>query len=213
MPAPPERRRGNGKKLEIRGARAFNLKGFDVRFPLGTLCVVSGVSGSGKSTLVNRILQPLLAAKLEREGPNRVSTTSVSLGLAHVDDLVAIDAAPIGRTPRSNPATYTGVFDVIRDLFAALPERRCAATQVALLVQRRRRPLRGVRRRGREARRAAVPRAGDRALRRVRGRALPSRDARRALPRKVDRRRARDDRRGGARALQGPSEDRAAAGR
>ncbi|MFM7298304.1 MAG: excinuclease ABC subunit UvrA, partial [Planctomycetota bacterium] len=123
MPAPKERRKGNGKFLEIEGARAFNLKGVDVRFPLGTLCVVSGVSGSGKSTLVNRILQPVLAAHLEREGDEPGEHTRVS-GLQAVGDMFAIDASPIGRTPRSNPATYTGVFDPIRDLFAALPESR-----------------------------------------------------------------------------------------
>ncbi len=123
MPAPAQRRTGNGEFLEIEGARAFNLKGVDARFPLGTLCVVSGVSGSGKSTLVNRILQPVLAAHLEREGDEPGEHTRVR-GLERVGDMVAIDASPIGRTPRSNPATYTGVFDPIRDLFAALPESR-----------------------------------------------------------------------------------------
>jgi excinuclease ABC subunit A len=123
MPAPAERRKGNGQFLAIEGARAFNLKGFDARFPLGTLTVVSGVSGSGKSTLVNRILQPVLEGHLGREGDEAGEHERVR-GLEHVGDMVAIDAAPIGRTPRSNPATYTGVFDPIRDLFAALPESR-----------------------------------------------------------------------------------------
>jgi excinuclease ABC subunit A len=121
VPAPETRRSGNGKKLTIRGARAFNLKGFDVSFPLGALTVVAGVSGSGKSTLIERILTPALRAHLEREGEEPGEHTAIE-GLASIGDLVWIDASPIGRTPRSNPATYTGVFDFIRDLFASLPE-------------------------------------------------------------------------------------------
>ncbi len=123
IPAPATRRTGNGKQLVVRGARAFNLKGFDVAFPLGALTVVSGVSGSGKSTLIERILTPVLREHLEREGEAPGEHNKVE-GLAHVGDLVWIDATPIGRTPRSNPATYTGVFDPIRDLFASLPESR-----------------------------------------------------------------------------------------
>jgi len=121
IPAPAQRRKGDGRELVIRGARAFNLKGFDARFPLGAMTVVSGVSGSGKSTLIERILTPVLRAHLDREGDEPGEHTRVE-GLQHVGDLVWIDATPIGRTPRSNPATYTGVFDPIRDLFASLPE-------------------------------------------------------------------------------------------
>ncbi|MBI5431929.1 MAG: excinuclease ABC subunit UvrA [Planctomycetes bacterium] len=121
LPAPKERRKGNGKTLTIRGARAFNLKNVDVGLPLGTFIVIAGVSGSGKSTLINRILLPAVLKHLEREGPDALEHDSIE-GLAHVDDLVAVDAAPIGRTPRSNPATYTDALTVIRDLFATLPE-------------------------------------------------------------------------------------------
>ncbi|HUR26978.1 MAG TPA: excinuclease ABC subunit UvrA, partial [Planctomycetota bacterium] len=121
MPAPAARRPGNGKALVVKGARGFNLKDIDVAFPLGMLTVVSGVSGSGKSTLVNRILLPALTARLGREGPQPLEHDKVT-GLEHVADLVVIDAAPIGRTPRSNPATYTDVLTAIRDLFASLPE-------------------------------------------------------------------------------------------
>jgi excinuclease ABC subunit A len=121
IPAPHTRRAGNGKALEVRGARAFNLKDVDVRFPLGTLTVVTGVSGSGKSTLVERTLRRAVERHLGRETPDPGAHKRV-LGLEHIDDLVAIDAAPIGRTPRSNPATYTGVMGPIRDLFASLPE-------------------------------------------------------------------------------------------
>ncbi len=121
MPAPSTRRTGNGNSIEIRGARGFNLKQVNVRIPLGTLTVVSGVSGSGKSTLINRILQPALLARLGREGPEPLDHDRI-LGLEHIGDMVVIDAAPIGRTPRSNPATYTDVLTPIRDLFASLPE-------------------------------------------------------------------------------------------
>jgi len=121
MPAPHERRRGNGKSLRVLGARGFNLKDVDVAFPLGTLIAVSGVSGSGKSTLVNRILLPAVLARLGREGPQPLEHDKIQ-GLEHIEDAVVIDAAPIGRTPRSNPATYTDVLTAIRDLFASLPE-------------------------------------------------------------------------------------------
>ncbi len=123
LEAPAERRRGNGHALTIHGARAFNLKGVDVAFPLGTLTVVTGVSGSGKSTLVNRILERGVRRHLGLEAPPPEAHDGIS-GLAHLEALVTIDAAPIGRTPRSNPATYTGVLGPIRDLFAALPEAR-----------------------------------------------------------------------------------------
>jgi excinuclease ABC subunit A len=123
LPAPSERRKGRSEILRVRGARAFNLKDIDVDFPLGTLTVVTGVSGSGKSTLIDRTLSRAVLRHLERETDLPGEHASIE-GLDHVDDLVAIDADPIGRTPRSNPATYTKVFDPIRDLFAMLPEAR-----------------------------------------------------------------------------------------
>ncbi len=123
MPAPEERRPGNGQVLEVRGATGFNLKQIDVRFPLGTLTCVTGVSGSGKSTLVERILRRALERHLGLEAPHPAAHASIR-GMEQVDSLVSIDAAPIGRTPRSNPATYTGILGPIRDLFASLPESR-----------------------------------------------------------------------------------------
>ncbi len=121
MPQPAERRKGNGNTLLLRGAAGFNLKGIDVGFPLGALTVVSGVSGSGKSTLVHHTLQRAVARHLGREVPAPVALEGVE-GLEHIEELVFIDATPIGRTPRSNPATYAGAFTPIRDLFASLPE-------------------------------------------------------------------------------------------
>jgi excinuclease ABC subunit A len=123
MPQPHERRRGDGREIVVRGARAFNLKGFDAHFPLGVLTVVTGVSGSGKSSLVNRILRPALQRRLGLEGPDPADHDAVE-GLEHVGELCVVDAAPIGRTPRSNPATYTGVLTPIRELFASVPEAR-----------------------------------------------------------------------------------------
>jgi len=121
IPVPPHRRKGNGKKLTVRGAQANNLKDIDVSLPLGTFIAVSGVSGSGKSSLVTdtlsrKVAQYFYRAK-DRPGPHRAVE-----GLENLDKAIDIDQSPIGRTPRSNPATYTGMFTHIRDLFASLPE-------------------------------------------------------------------------------------------
>ncbi len=122
--AVPEKRRSpNGKAIQILGASANNLKDVDITLPLGLLTVVTGVSGSGKSTLVNDILYRALAQKLYRSSEAPAAHREI-LGAEHIDKVIEIDQAPIGRTPRSNPATYTGVFAPIRDLFAMLPESR-----------------------------------------------------------------------------------------
>jgi excinuclease ABC subunit A len=121
VPVPARRRGGNGRCLEVAGARANNLKGVDVTVPLGTLTVVTGVSGSGKSSLVLDVLYARLAQL--RSGAREPAGAHDRLtGYEHIDKVIDIDQSPIGRTPRSNPATYTGVFGPIRDLFAALPE-------------------------------------------------------------------------------------------
>lgn len=121
IPLPLERRKGNGHFLEIRGAKENNLKNINVKVPLGTFTCVTGVSGSGKSTLVNEILYKTLAAKLNR-ARMRAGAHKEIKGLENLDKVIDIDQTPIGRTPRSNPATYTGVFDDIRDLFASTNE-------------------------------------------------------------------------------------------
>ncbi len=118
---PIERRKGNGKFLEIKGAKGNNLKNVSVKFPLGELILVTGVSGSGKSTLVNETLYPLLNKYCYNSKANPLEYKSIK-GLEHIDKVIEIDQSPIGRTPRSNPATYCGFFTDIRTLFAMVPE-------------------------------------------------------------------------------------------
>ena len=121
IPIPEKRRKSNGKALEIKGATEHNLKNIDVKFPLGLFTCVTGVSGSGKSTLVNEILYKYAAREINgsTEKPGKCKEVK---GLKNIDKIINIDQSPIGRTPRSNPATYTGVFDLIRDIFAGTNE-------------------------------------------------------------------------------------------
>ncbi|MEQ9809654.1 excinuclease ABC subunit UvrA [Streptococcus jiangjianxini] len=121
IPIPEKRRQGNGRFIKVKGASEHNLQTIDVKFPLGKFIAVTGVSGSGKSTLVNSILKKAIAQKLNRNSDKPGKHQSVE-GIEHIERLIDIDQSPIGRTPRSNPATYTGVFDDIRDLFAQTNE-------------------------------------------------------------------------------------------
>jgi hypothetical protein len=121
-----ERREGNGQSIVLRGCRGNNLKGIDVEFPLGKLICVTGVSGSGKSTLVNETLQPILSQKFYRSLKEPLAYDSIE-GIDLIDKVVDVDQSPIGRSPRSNPATYTGVFSDIRQLFVELPESKIRA--------------------------------------------------------------------------------------
>ena len=123
---PSRRREGNGKRLSLTGCRGNNLKNVDVSFPLGTFICVTGVSGSGKSTLVNATLQPILSQRFYRSHTAPMPYDSIT-GLDSVDKVVTVDQAPLGRTPRSNAATYTGVFTDIRNLFVNLPESKIRA--------------------------------------------------------------------------------------
>jgi excinuclease ABC subunit A len=121
IPVPRQRREGNGLSLVIRGAREHNLKNIDVSFPLGKLIVITGVSGSGKSTLLSDLVYPAITNRI---GKSRLSEGAYERieGIEHIDKIINIDQSPIGRTPRSNPATYVGLFTPIRELFAALPD-------------------------------------------------------------------------------------------
>lgn len=121
IPVPAKRRKGNGKKIKITGAKENNLKNINVEFPLGEFVAVTGVSGSGKSTLVNQILKKALAQKINRNSNKPGKHKSIT-GYKNIEKIIDIDQSPIGRTPRSNPATYTSVFDDIRDLFAKTNE-------------------------------------------------------------------------------------------
>jgi excinuclease ABC subunit A len=128
IPLPVERRQPDGRWLEIVGARENNLKNVSVKIPLGTFVVVTGVSGSGKSTLINEILHKALAQKLHHAKAKPGEHKEIR-GIEYLDKVIDIDQSPIGRTPRSNPATYTGVFDDIRDLFAATNEAKMRGYQ------------------------------------------------------------------------------------
>lgn len=128
IPLPHERRQGNGQRIEIRGARENNLRNINVSFPLGTFVAVTGVSGSGKSTLVNEILHKSLAQKLHRAKAKPGLHKEIR-GIEALEKVIDIDQSPIGRTPRSNPATYTGVFDDIRDVFASTNEAKVRGYQ------------------------------------------------------------------------------------
>ena len=128
IPLPPRRRQRSGECLTVRGASGHNLKNIDASFPLGMFVCVTGVSGSGKSTLINHTLYPALARELYRSRLQALPYASIS-GIKHIDKVIDIDQSPIGRTPRSNPATYTKTFEAIRDLFAMLPESKIRGYQ------------------------------------------------------------------------------------
>jgi len=121
IPIPPKRRKGNGDKLKLKGASGNNLKKIDVEFPLGKFICVTGVSGSGKSTLINETLFPILSREFYKSKKAPLAHSQL-IGARQVDKVIDIDQSPIGRTPRSNPATYTGLFTPIRDIFAQLPD-------------------------------------------------------------------------------------------
>ena len=196
----PGRRAARGHKrqiLRLVGARGNNLKDVTAEIPLGTFCCISGVSGGGKSTLIVETLYKALAKRLNnaREQPAPFERLD---GVEYLDKIVEIDQSPIGRTPRSNPATYTGCFTPIRDWFAGLARGQGARLSARpLLVQRQGRALRGVPGRRGHQDRDALPARRLRPVRRVQGQALQPRDPRSAVPRQVDRRRARHDRRRG----------------
>jgi excinuclease ABC subunit A len=123
---PEKRRKGNGKVLSLKGCTGNNLKNVSVDFPLGKMICITGVSGSGKSSLINSTLQPILSQHFYSSLKDPLSYESIS-GLEHIDKVVQVDQSPLGRTPRSNPVTYTGVFSDIRNLFAQLPESKIRA--------------------------------------------------------------------------------------
>ncbi len=195
-----------------RGARQHNLQDIDVEIPIGRFVAVTGVSGSGKSTLVNDVILRALAEPAAPRPPQAGRARRASRASSTFDKVIDIDQSPIGRTPRSNPATYTGLFDRIRELYASTPDAQGARLHAgALLVQRQGRALRGVPRRRDDQDRDALPARRVRAVRGLQGQALQPRDARGPLQGQVDRRRARDDGRGGARVLRARSRSCAAA--
>ena len=197
---PPETR---ARTLKVVGARGNNLKNVTAEIPLGLFTCVTGVSGGGKSTLLVDTLYKALARRLN--GANEAPAPYDRIeGIEHLDKIIDIDQSPIGRTPRSNPATYTGAFTPIREWFAGLPESQGARLRARpLLVQRQGRPLRGLPGRRRHQDRDALSARRLRHLRRLQGQALQPRNAGSAVQGQIHRRRARHDGRGGAGILQG----------
>jgi excinuclease ABC subunit A len=128
IPVPPKRREGNGKSLKLTGCTGNNLKNVDIEIPLGKLVCITGVSGSGKSTLINETLQPILSQHFYKSLQDPLAYSGIT-GLENIDKVVQVDQSPIGRTPRSNPVTYSGVFSDIRNLFAQLPESKIRGYQ------------------------------------------------------------------------------------
>ncbi len=197
IPMPKARRKPNGKSLKVIGARENNLKDVTAEIPLGLLTCITGVSGGGKSTLLIDTLYKAVARRLNnaREHPGEHDRIE---GLEHLDKVIDIDQSPIGRTPRSNPATYTGAFTPIREWFAGLPEAKTRGYPAGpLLVQRQGRALRGLPGRRRHQDRDALSARRLRHLRPVQGQALQPRDAGGDVQGQVDRRRARHDGGGG----------------
>ncbi len=203
IPLPKKRLKGTGRFVTVKGASANNLADVTVKFPLGTFTCVTGVSGSGKSSLTIDTLYAGAARALN--GARIVCGPCEGIdGLAALDKVIDIDQSPIGRTPRSNPATYTGAFTQIRDWFAGLPEIAGARLQARpLQLQRQGRPLREMHRRRPPEDRDALPARRLRHLRRLPRRALQPRDSGGEVQGQVDRRRARHDGRGRGRVLQG----------
>ena len=118
---PKERRNSNGKKITLFGAKGNNLKNLDLEIPLGLFICITGMSGSGKSSIINDTLYPIISSKFYNSKQRPLEYSKIS-GLENIDKVINIDQSPIGRTPRSNPATYTGLFTLIRDFFTMLPE-------------------------------------------------------------------------------------------
>ncbi len=168
--------------IRIEGASANNLHEVDAEFPVGLFTCVTGVSGSGKSTLVNDTLYSGISRHLGLTGFSAPQVKAIE-GLDHIDRVIDIDQSPIGRTPRSNPATYTGLFAPLRELFAQVPRRARVVTTLAVSLQREGRSLRSLPGRRRDPRRDAFPAGCVRALRCLPGPTLQPRDAGSALPR------------------------------
>ncbi len=194
----PERRARQRRALKVVNARGNNLKNLTTEIPLGVMTCVTGVSGGGKSTLLIDTLYKAIARKINGASEAPAPHDRIE-GLENLDKIIDIDQSPIGRTPRSNPATYTGAFTPIREWFAGLPEFESARLRTRpLQLQRQGRPLRGLPGRRRHQDRDALPARRLRHLRRLQGQALQPRDPGGAVQGQVDRRRARHDGRGGA---------------
>ena len=182
-PCPSGGRRTRQRVLRLVGARGNNLKNVTAEIPLGLFTCITGVSGGGKSTLLIDTLYKALARRLNGASEAPAPFDRIE-GLEHLDKVIDIDQSPIGRTPRSNPATYTGAFTPIREWFAGLPEAEGARLRARpLLVQRQGRPLRGLPGRRRHQDRDALPARRLRHLRRLQGQALQPRDARKCCSR------------------------------